>query len=73
MEEVKIALFQMHQSKAPCPDGMSPFFFRWYWDLLGTDVSNAIIHFLTTREMSYDLNFTHVVLIPKVKEPQDKS
>ena len=27
-EEVKNALFQMHPSKAPRPDGMSPFFFQ---------------------------------------------
>lgn len=28
MEEVKVALFQMHPSKAPGPDGMSPYFFQ---------------------------------------------
>ena len=27
-EEVKNALFHMHPSKAPRPDGMSPFFFQ---------------------------------------------
>jgi len=26
-EEVRVALFQMHLSKSPGPDGMSPFFF----------------------------------------------
>ena len=29
-EEVKIALFSMHPSKSPGPDGMSPFFFQKY-------------------------------------------
>ncbi|KAK9932944.1 hypothetical protein M0R45_020163 [Rubus argutus] len=68
-----IALFQMNPSKAPGPDGMSPFFFQKYWDLVGTDIGNAVIHFLTTKSMPHDLNFTHVVLIPKIKEPQDMS
>ena len=29
-EEVKIALFSMHPSKSPGPEGMSPFFFQKY-------------------------------------------
>ena len=29
-DEVKQALFQMHPSKSPGPDGMSPFFFQKY-------------------------------------------
>ncbi|KAK9943100.1 hypothetical protein M0R45_008719 [Rubus argutus] len=73
MDEVKTALFQMHSSKELGPDGMSPFFFQKYWDLVGTDISNAVIHFLSTKEVPPALNFTHVVLIPKFKEPQDMS
>lgn len=70
MDEVKTALFQMHPSKAPGPDGMSPFFFQKYWDLVGVEVSAAVISFLTSKDMPHDLNYTNVVLIPKVKEVQ---
>ncbi|XP_062028441.1 uncharacterized protein LOC133744326 [Rosa rugosa] len=41
MEEVRNALFQMHPSKAPGPDGMSPFFFHKYWDLVGSEVKEV--------------------------------
>ena len=34
-DEVRTALFQMHPSKAPGPDGMSPFFFKKYWHIVG--------------------------------------
>ena len=30
-EEVRFALFQMHPSKAPGPDGMTTFFFQKFW------------------------------------------
>ena len=30
LEEVKTALFQMHPSKSPGPNGMTPFFFQKY-------------------------------------------
>ncbi|XP_062013785.1 uncharacterized protein LOC133730151 [Rosa rugosa] len=68
LEEVRIALFLMHPSKAPGSDGLSPFFFQKYWDLVGQEVSNAVISMLTHSEIPPDLNFTYVALIPKIKE-----
>lgn len=66
-------IIPIHLSKASGPDGMSPFFFQKYWDLVGGEVSQAVIFFLTHKEMPHDLNYTHVVLIQKVKEVQDMS
>ncbi|KAL0011861.1 hypothetical protein SO802_006969 [Lithocarpus litseifolius] len=37
-EEVRHALFQMHPSKSLGPDGMSPFFFQKFWNIVGDDV-----------------------------------
>lgn len=43
MEEVRLALNQMHPTKAPDPDGMSPIFFQKYWDIVGSSVVNSVL------------------------------
>ncbi|CAB4282683.1 unnamed protein product [Prunus armeniaca] len=69
-EEIKPALFQMHPSKARGLDGMSPFFFQKYWDVVGDAVTTTVLEFLGTGKLMAKLNFTHVALIPKVKDPK---
>jgi hypothetical protein len=69
-EEIKRALFQMHPSKAPGPDGMSALFFQKYWHIVGSDVSNVVLDFLNNGRMLGSINFTHLVLIPKVVAPE---
>ncbi|CAB4268750.1 unnamed protein product [Prunus armeniaca] len=70
-EEIKHALFQMHPSKAPGPDGFSPLFYQQYWDVVGVDVVSAILHFLHTGQLLKRINYTHVALIPKVPDPKN--
>jgi hypothetical protein len=69
-DEVRQALFQMHPSKAPGPDGMTALFFQKYWHIVGRDVSDAVLDFLTHGRMLGCVNFTNIVLIPKVKSYQ---
>ena len=69
-EEVQRALLQMHPSKVPGPDGMSALFFQKFWHIIGSDVSHAILDFLNSSRMLGSVNFTHIVLIPKVASPE---
>ena len=68
--EVRQALFQMHPTKAPGPDGMSAIFFQTYWHIVGNDFTSAIIDFLNSSNMLSAVNFTHIVMIPKTKSPE---
>ena len=69
--EVWSALKQMHPTKSPSPDGMSPIFFQTYWEVVGSSVINCVTQTLKTGIMPSGLNNTYICLIPKVKCPQE--
>ena len=64
-EKVKTALFQMHPSKSPGPNGMSPFFFQKFWHIVEHDVTTVILSVLHSGRYLRKMNYTHIVLIPK--------
>ena len=66
-EEVKRALFQMSPSKSPGPDGMTALFFQKFWNIVGPNVTDAVLDFLNCGKMLSSINFTHIALVPKVK------
>ena len=46
------------------------FFYQNYWDIVGPEVSQAIISILHSGFMLRKINYTHIALIPKVKNPK---
>ena len=69
-DEVWQALQQMHPTKSPGPDGMSPIFYQKYWNIVGLFVSNCVLQALNTGVMPKDINNTYICLISKIKNPQ---
>ena len=63
------ALNQMHPTTAPGPDGMSPLFYQKFWSLSGDCVTQVVLDFLNHGITPPNFNDTHIVLIPKVKNP----
>ncbi|XP_073049662.1 uncharacterized protein [Primulina eburnea] len=67
--EVRKALFDMHPEKAPGPDVMSVFFYQKLWDVIGDEVTVAILKILNQGETIDDWNDTIVTLVPKIQHP----
>ena len=67
--EVHQALKQMHPTMAPGLDGMPPLFYQKFWSLSGNCVTKVVLDFLNHGVALPDFNDTHIVLIPKVKNP----
>lgn len=70
-DEVREALFMMNPNKAPGPDGLTAGFYQHHWELIGPSVTNAVLDFLQGGDMPEKVNMTTIVLIPKVKQPQE--
>ena len=67
--EIKEAVFSMHPNKAPGPDGMSPFFFQRFWNIIKNDVIRAVLSFFRPGKILKAFNETLISLIPKVEHP----
>ena len=50
---------------------MSPFFFHKYWNIVGDEVIEAVLSILSSRHMLHKMNYTHIVLIPKINESKN--
>lgn len=70
-DKVCKALFMMGANKAPGPDGFSAGFYQLHWEVLGPGITEVVLHFLNGGDLPETVNSTTLVLIPKVKVPQE--
>ncbi|KAL2243995.1 UNVERIFIED_CONTAM: hypothetical protein Sindi_0517500 [Sesamum indicum] len=68
--EVKQAVFDIVEDKAPGPDGFSSGFYKAAWPIVGPQVTKAILNFFATGKMLKQINTTLLALIPKVHSPK---
>ncbi|GJT36298.1 putative ribonuclease H-like domain-containing protein [Tanacetum coccineum] len=68
-KEIRKAMFDIGNDKAPGPDGYTSVFFKRGWDVVGTDVCSAIRDFFDNGQILKEINHTFLALIPKVTTP----
>ena len=65
--EFKKAIFQMGATKSPGSDSMPALFSQKYWNIVGLEVTEAVLNFLNYGDFIDKINQTFIFLIPKVK------
>lgn len=60
----------MHPLKAPSPDDMPPLFYQHFWPNVNTIVIKIVLDFLNHDVALSNFHETHIVLIPKTKNPK---
>jgi hypothetical protein len=61
----------MKPNKSPGPDGFTAGFYQKHWSMLKDDICHAVLAFLNGGDMLEIVNRTVLVLIPKVKNPEE--
>ncbi|XP_042944508.1 uncharacterized protein LOC122278379 [Carya illinoinensis] len=69
-EEVKCAIFHMNPMGSPGPDGYPALFYQSHWDIVGADLTDAVLEILNGNGNIAAINDTFIVLIPKIRCPQ---
>lgn len=67
-EEVKRAVFQMENNKAPGPGGFPMEFYHVLWELIKEDLMALFHDFREGTLPLFSLNFRTIILLPKCKE-----
>lgn len=69
MNEVRDALFDIENEKAPGPDGYGSYFFKSSWSIIAKDVFDAVNEFFLNGRILRQFNHATIALIPKKGHP----
>ncbi|PNX71390.1 ribonuclease H [Trifolium pratense] len=72
-DEVFHAIKEMKGLAAPGPDGLPAKFYHTYWDIVGKDITEAVLQILNNDGSPAPFNSTHICLIPKTNNPSQPS
>nr|GEW28263.1 RNA-directed DNA polymerase, eukaryota, reverse transcriptase zinc-binding domain protein [Tanacetum cinerariifolium] len=67
-EILKSMLDDCGVDKSPEPDGFTFDFYRWFWNIIGNDVVEAVQFFFQDGKMAKGCNSTFIALIPKIPD-----
>ncbi|XP_057720278.1 uncharacterized protein LOC130934758 [Arachis stenosperma] len=67
--EVKSAVFSMSPFKGPGLDGFQAYFFKEYWEIVGTEIWNIVRSAFLGEFLNPSIMETLIVLIPKIDNP----
>lgn len=70
IEDVKAAVFDLGALKAPGPDGFQGTFYQSFWEIVNSVVLNATKDFVEAGKLLQSMNKTHIILVPKVPNPE---
>ena len=65
-EDVRKALFDIGDLKAPGPDGLHAIFYKRFWPVLGEDLIEEVLKAVNTCTIPKGWNDTAIVMIPKL-------
>ncbi|GKB49924.1 RNA-directed DNA polymerase, eukaryota, reverse transcriptase zinc-binding domain protein [Tanacetum coccineum] len=67
--EVKNAMFDIEDSKAPGPDGYTARFYKSAWSVISKDICKVVQDFFVNGKLLGEVNATLISLVPKVQNP----
>nr|GEW70183.1 hypothetical protein [Tanacetum cinerariifolium] len=67
--EIKNAMFEIKDSKAPGLDGYTSRFYKSAWSIIEKEVCQAVREFFLTGKLLGEVNATLITLVPKIPTP----
>ncbi|GJY24271.1 RNA-directed DNA polymerase, eukaryota, reverse transcriptase zinc-binding domain protein [Tanacetum coccineum] len=71
--EIKNAMFDIEDSKAPGPDGYTARFYKSAWSIIGKEVCQTVKDFFLNGKLLGEVNATLISLVPKIPTPDKVS